>query len=105
MALLEVKMLQQVFGMVCSMNDLLFEISDLFVCIGMVGEIVSRTADLAIAPLTISQKRMEVVDFSKPFMNLGISIMVAIHRLIRSDLIPFFRFENLMHKNQVYFLL
>jgi hypothetical protein len=37
----------------------------------MVGEIVSRKADMAIAPLTISQKRMEVVDFSKPFMNLG----------------------------------
>ena len=40
----------------------------------MVGEIVSRQADMAIAPLTISQKRMEVVDFSKPFMNLGESI-------------------------------
>ncbi|CAF0845238.1 unnamed protein product [Didymodactylos carnosus] len=43
---------------------------------GMIGELVSRTADMAIAPLTISQKRMEVVDFSKPFMNLGISIMI-----------------------------
>ncbi|CAF3438343.1 unnamed protein product [Rotaria socialis] len=43
---------------------------------GMVGEVVSRVADMAIAPLTISQKRMEVVDFSKPFMNLGISIMI-----------------------------
>jgi ABC-type amino acid transport substrate-binding protein len=38
---------------------------------GMVGEIVSRKADMAIGPLTISQERMEVVDFSKPFMNLG----------------------------------
>lgn len=37
----------------------------------MVGEIVSRKADMAIAPLTISQIRMEAVDFSKPFMNLG----------------------------------
>jgi ABC-type amino acid transport substrate-binding protein len=44
---------------------------------GMIGEIISQTADMAIAPLTISQKRMEVVDFSKPFMNLGISIMVG----------------------------
>ncbi|CAF0977628.1 unnamed protein product [Rotaria sp. Silwood1] len=43
---------------------------------GMVGEVVSRVADMAIAPLTISQKRMEVVEFSKPFMNLGISIMI-----------------------------
>lgn len=40
-------------------------------CLGMIGEIVSRKADMAIAPLTISQVRMEVVDFSKPFMNLG----------------------------------
>ncbi|CAF1453624.1 unnamed protein product, partial [Didymodactylos carnosus] len=44
---------------------------------GMIGELVSRVADMAIAPLTISQKRMEVVDFSKPFMNLGISIMIS----------------------------
>ncbi|UJR21339.1 hypothetical protein I4U23_024433 [Adineta vaga] len=43
---------------------------------GMVGDIVARTADMAIAPLTISQVRMEAVDFSKPFMNLGISIMI-----------------------------
>ena len=41
----------------------------------MIGDIVSRKADMAIAPLTISQKRMEVVDFSKPFMNLGKSIL------------------------------
>ncbi|CAF3809797.1 unnamed protein product [Rotaria magnacalcarata] len=47
---------------------------------GMVGEVVSRVADMAIAPLTISQKRMEVVDFSKPFMNLGISIMSSTRR-------------------------
>jgi hypothetical protein len=39
--------------------------------LGMVGDIVSRKADMAIAPLTISQQRMEVVEFSKPFMNLG----------------------------------
>lgn len=39
--------------------------------VGMVGDIVSRKADMAIAPLTISQVRMEAVDFSKPFMNLG----------------------------------
>lgn len=48
----------------------------------MVGEVVSGLADMAIAPLTISQKRMEVVDFSKPFMNLGISIMVEVSFLV-----------------------
>ena len=53
---------------------------------GMVGEIVSRTADMAIAPLTISQKRMEVVEFSKPFMNLGISIMVGLDSRARKTI-------------------
>jgi len=31
---------------------------------------------VAIAPLTISSSRERVVDFSKPFMQLGISIMI-----------------------------
>jgi len=35
-----------------------------------------KMADVAIAPLTISSKRERVVDFSKPFMQLGISIMI-----------------------------
>ena len=41
----------------------------------MVGEVVSGKADMAIGPLTISQERMEVVDFSKPFMILGLSVL------------------------------
>lgn len=35
-----------------------------------------QTADLAVAPLTITSERQEVVDFSKPFMDVGISIMI-----------------------------
>jgi len=35
-----------------------------------------QEADLAIAPLTISAIRERVIDFSKPFMNLGISLMI-----------------------------
>ena len=31
---------------------------------------------MAIAPLTISSQRERVIDFSKPFMSLGISIMI-----------------------------
>ena len=31
---------------------------------------------MAIAPLTITQSRERVIDFSKPFMSLGISIMI-----------------------------
>lgn len=35
-----------------------------------------QKADIAIAPLTITLVREEVIDFSKPFMSLGISIMI-----------------------------
>jgi len=34
-----------------------------------------QRADLAVAALTISYIREEVIDFTKPFMNLGISIL------------------------------
>ncbi|KAG7241891.1 hypothetical protein INR49_024861 [Caranx melampygus] len=43
---------------------------------GMVGELVYGRADIAVAPLTITLVREEVIDFSKPFMSLGISIMI-----------------------------
>ncbi|XP_076056317.1 glutamate receptor 1-like [Oratosquilla oratoria] len=43
---------------------------------GMVGELVRREADIAIAPLTITSTRERVIDFTKPFMTLGISIMI-----------------------------
>ena len=31
---------------------------------------------MAIAPITITSERERVIDFSKPFMSLGISIMI-----------------------------
>ncbi|XP_014664582.1 PREDICTED: glutamate receptor 4-like [Priapulus caudatus] len=43
---------------------------------GMIGELIRDEADLAVAPLTITSARERVIDFSKPFMNLGISIMI-----------------------------
>lgn len=43
---------------------------------GMIGEILDGKADLAVAALTISKKRQKVVDFTKPFMDFGISIML-----------------------------
>ncbi|XP_054476373.1 glutamate receptor ionotropic, kainate 4 [Anoplopoma fimbria] len=46
---------------------------------GMVGELISRKADLALAGLTITAEREKVIDFSKPFMTLGISIMYRVH--------------------------
>ncbi|XP_071087549.1 glutamate receptor 2-like isoform X1 [Haliotis cracherodii] len=43
---------------------------------GMVGELINGTRQIAVAPLTITEDRERVVDFSKPFMNTGISIMI-----------------------------
>nr|XP_020470473.1 glutamate receptor ionotropic, kainate 2-like [Monopterus albus] len=42
---------------------------------GMVKELMDHRADLAVAPLTITYVREKVIDFSKPFMTLGISIL------------------------------
>jgi len=40
------------------------------------GCVMLKVADIAIAPMTITSMRERVIDFSKPFMNLGISIMI-----------------------------
>lgn len=42
---------------------------------GMVRELLEQRADLAIGDLTITYEREAVVDFSMPFMNLGISVL------------------------------
>lgn len=42
----------------------------------MVGELIRHEGDLIIAPLTISNIRERVIQFSKPFMDIGISIMI-----------------------------
>lgn len=44
---------------------------------GMVGALINRDGDLTIASLTINGAREKVVDFSKPFIDLGISIMIG----------------------------
>jgi hypothetical protein len=43
---------------------------------GVVGELIRHEADIAIASMTITSERERVIDFSKPFMSLGISIMI-----------------------------
>uniref|UniRef100_A0A8D8LQ99 Glutamate receptor 1 n=5 Tax=Cacopsylla melanoneura TaxID=428564 RepID=A0A8D8LQ99_9HEMI len=43
---------------------------------GMMGALMRREVDMAVAPLTITTERERVVDFSKPFMTLGLSIMM-----------------------------
>ncbi|XP_050461328.1 glutamate receptor ionotropic, kainate 2-like isoform X2 [Cataglyphis hispanica] len=42
---------------------------------GMLGKIINDEADFAITDLTITEERQKAVDFTNPFMNLGISIL------------------------------
>ncbi|XP_033958833.1 glutamate receptor ionotropic, kainate 3 [Pseudochaenichthys georgianus] len=42
---------------------------------GMIRELIEHRADLAVAPFTITYMREKVIDFTKPFMNTGISIL------------------------------
>ncbi|KAL0124437.1 hypothetical protein PUN28_006343 [Cardiocondyla obscurior] len=42
---------------------------------GLIKRLLDREADLAICDLTVTYQRKSVVDFSLPFMNLGISIL------------------------------
>ncbi|XP_052856464.1 glutamate receptor ionotropic, kainate 1 isoform X6 [Drosophila gunungcola] len=45
---------------------------------GIVQELMERRADLAVASMTINYARESVIDFTKPFMNLGIGILFKI---------------------------
>ncbi|XP_015112728.1 glutamate receptor ionotropic, kainate 2 [Diachasma alloeum] len=44
---------------------------------GLIGRLLRREADLAICDLTITKARETAVDFTMPFMDLGISILFA----------------------------
>ncbi|KAH8376031.1 hypothetical protein KR093_005603, partial [Drosophila rubida] len=45
---------------------------------GMVAELIKYKADLAVGSMTITYARESVIDFTKPFMNLGISILLKV---------------------------
>ncbi|KAK6731580.1 hypothetical protein RB195_007812 [Necator americanus] len=52
---------------------------------GMVGELMNGEADLAVASLTITYSRSEVIDFTVPYMHLGISILFKKPQTAESD--------------------
>lgn len=47
---------------------------------GIVRQLIDRRADIAVASMTINYARETVIDFSKPFMNLGISILFRVSK-------------------------
>ena len=48
-----------------------------------------QKVDLAVAALTISYEREQYIDFTKPFLNLGISILFKVPRREKSGLFSF----------------
>ncbi|KAL4704732.1 hypothetical protein ACJJTC_006510 [Scirpophaga incertulas] len=43
--------------------------------LGMIGDLLEKRADVAIADLTITDNRLKVVDFTAPFMDVKISLL------------------------------
>ena len=44
-------------------------------CIISTGELLDQKADLVVADITITYEREQGVDFTMPFMNLGVTIL------------------------------
>ncbi|EDV28578.1 uncharacterized protein TRIADDRAFT_19383, partial [Trichoplax adhaerens] len=44
---------------------------------GMVGQLARREMDIAIAPLSITSFRQSVIDFTKPFMQSGLQLLIS----------------------------
>lgn len=43
---------------------------------GVIAELISKEADMIVAPLTINPERAGHIDFSKPFKYQGLTILV-----------------------------
>ena len=47
---------------------------------GLVGEVSRGEADMAVSDLTINEQRSKVVDFTHPYMDAGMAVMVKVSR-------------------------
>ncbi|RWS28884.1 glutamate receptor ionotropic: kainate 2-like protein [Leptotrombidium deliense] len=56
---------------------------------GLVREIIDKNADLAVASMTINYARESVIDFTKPFMTLGIRILFKLPSTMPTRLFSF----------------
>lgn len=78
-----------------------------FLIFSSLFSLVSQKADLAVGSMTINYARESVIDFTKPFMNLGISILfkvsrTAVHRRIISPRNREYRAINLVTQSSNY---
>lgn len=44
---------------------------------GLIGEVMAHNASLSLAPLTINADRERVIDFTKPFLTRGITMLMS----------------------------
>ncbi|XP_068617451.1 uncharacterized protein [Battus philenor] len=56
---------------------------------GLIGDLLDKKADLAVCDLTITEERKKVVDFSVPFMSLGISILYVQEKTVDPGMFSF----------------
>lgn len=56
---------------------------------GVVRQLIDKSVDLAIGAITINYARESVIDFTKPFMNLGISILFKVPKRREAQLFSF----------------
>ena len=62
---------------------------------GMVRELINGKADLAAASFTISSARQNVIDFTQPFIDLGLAILMKTTKTNEADYFSFFKpFSN-----------
>ena len=55
----------------------------------MIAEVLESEADMAVADLSITTERLNAVEFSMPWMNLGISILYVKPRAAPPSLLAF----------------
>ncbi|XP_055859129.1 uncharacterized protein LOC129921359 isoform X2 [Episyrphus balteatus] len=56
---------------------------------GIIGDLISGSADMSFAPLTVSRARAEVIDFSAPYFHGGVSLLAAPKRKSEIPLLAF----------------
>ena len=64
---------------------------------GMLGEVMDGTADFAIADISITSVRASNFAFSMPWMNLGVSEVFVVYRVVTRTLL-FSRYFYYLHQ-------
>ena len=52
---------------------------------GLIGEVTRGEADIAVSDLTINEQRSKVVDFTHPYMDAGMAVLVKVARRGKSN--------------------